>query len=576
MKQWKVRKRFPRGSMSGIVPPRRPVVAPLPRLSLAAARRVMRELLAHLGVQGYDDVVPGEMKSRPAPHLVDVPPTASALREAYKEVLPIMYSQLDLSYPLQTYNKVSRMGWPFFYRSPEKARFVESAFADFKRQGVATLRGCYTVMNVRLQPEPADKTRSFQFISEGGESYESQVGPSERTLSLSDGTKGLSQRTRLVFVYPVFNLVAQIADTMFNNALTATPVCKHNMFALGNASDVLPYYVAFDVKHMERNTAIIASVRTQMIGGAYQVLHEAMEEGGYLQPQDDWQACYGLKGPPNGMLVQYGSGHSAVSVSQKEMVLTIVVRWHVEVHNMTLAEAVRVVLSNTSPYIRLKNYGDDNFVSSHEAKHLDSLLAFLSTYLPIEVDPTHTFLGQSYDGKRFTLRPLSYVLRTYLSERAPGGAFRKLPWLGWKLRREAYLFYGDARKMTTLFDLEDRLLEEEGYAYDEIERRAAEESEGAPVDAVSNVGYTLLFGKDYLLTSEEKLATDTYDGIGPVESKQFLDDLCVSGPLMRFWSESKGPLELRREDIALQEYVDKLRAASAAKLAENQEESEEE
>lgn len=562
MPNWKRAKAFKKSDLHGIVSPRRGTFSAIPGLDYPYTLEHMRTMLGYIGLTGYDDCVTGEMRSRPGPQMVKVPDKAEQVKEVYRKVLPAIYERTGLALPIQTFNKISRMGHPHFARSATKREYALEAYNAAVKSDGASLIGQFTTANVRLQPEPAKKERDFQFMTSSGDYVDRKIGEKERLIPVRwSKQKFLSMRTRLVFNLPTVNLILQILDTMLNNAIGSQPVCAHNMYSTNMMAKIRRYYVAFDVKHMERNTALIIPERNKVIGGRYGQFHDIISDQGYIVPQDDWKAFWLVAGVPDGFLVQFGSGHSAVAPSQKELVLALIILAHVELWGYTMAEAVTLVLSGETHHIALMNYGDDNFLSSHEPSYLDAILKFLEGYIPVEVDPENTFLGFSYNGKdrRFELRPSSYVLKTCMNERPPSGNFRKAPNLGWVLKRAAYLQYGDRRLFERLFEFENERLASYGLPWSEVLARAEEERRGIFPEKPS-VAQMLVFGKDYLLTQEEKLETGDYDGMGPVECGRVLHSMFVNSDFStRFPMSAQRMLTPTKAELELQKQVDKIK-----------------
>lgn len=560
MPNWRRVKAFPKAALHGIVSPRRGTFSAVPGLDYPNTLSAMREMLGYIGLDGYNSCVTGEMRSRPGPQMVKTPSTADEIKAVYRQVMPEIYRRTGLNLPIQTFNNVSRMGHPYFARSDTKKEYSVHEFERALDSDGASLQGAFTTSNIRLQPEPASKERDFQFMTSTGDYQDVKIGEKQRLISVKWARqKFLSMRTRLVFNLPCVNLILQILDTMFNNAIGSQPVCAQNMYSTGNVSRIRRYYVAFDVKHMERNTAIIIPERNKLIGGRYGQFHDIMAEQGYIVPQDDWRQYWLVQGCPAGWLVQFGSGHSAVAPSQKELVLALLVLGHIQLWGYTMEQAVIEVLSGESKYLSMMNYGDDNFLSSHEPRYLDQMLEFLAKYIPVEVDPEHTFLGFSFNGaeRRFMLRPSSYVLKTYMNERPPSGNFRKAPNLGWVLKRQAYLEYGDRRFFERLFDHENDVLAKNGLSWQTVLDAAEEERKGIFPEKKS-VAQMLVFGKEYLLTQEERLESGGYDGIGPVETGKLLMKICDEHFSRTFLMSRERMSTPTRQEVSTQTQVDKV------------------
>jgi hypothetical protein len=425
---------------------------------------------------------------------------------------------------VQTFNRQSRIGWPYFSRSLSKADLARNQYYE-ACSNISALKDCFTTSNVRIQPEPRSKEREFQFFQADGSTVQCKVGEKERRIRVEwqEGTR-VAGRTRLVFNLPAINLWLQIADTLANHAIGSCGACAHNMYGREVNSRVRAHVRALDVGHMERTTAAIIPVRTQLIGGRYQEFHEYIARSGIVAPVAGWKGFVLARDVIPGHVMQFGSGHSAVAPSQKELLLACMCEYYHTRKHQAPDRAAALALSGESAWLSHLNFGDDNFFSSQEPRELDEITAFLGQLMPVEPDPDNVFLGWSFDldQRRFMLRPSSYLLKTYLHERAPGGVFREKPYLGWRLKREAYLKYGPPA-VAKLFAEEDELLASAGIPWtlirDRADREAAEVALGQ--DDVS-VAYMLVFGKDYLLTEDQKISSGAYDGIGPADTAREL------------------------------------------------------
>jgi hypothetical protein len=281
---------------------------------------------------------------------------------------------------------------------------------------------------------------------------------------------------------------------------------------------------------MERNTAAIIAARNKLIGGLYGDWHTMITEKGFLGPSTDRNVCFFFSQVLDGYLVQFGSGHSAVAPSQKEAILCILIAMHVELWGMSVSEAITNVISGSTPYLHIMNFGDDNFWSSDSQEHLEQAFQFISDILPTETEVPPKFLGFVWDEERrkFMLPASSYLLRTYLHERPPFGYFRKFAFFGWVEKRKVYLQYGDTRLMEEIFDYENTVLKRAGLDWLDIEEEARKEAQ--QLEDV-DLNPDAILGRDYRLTPEEKIASGLFDGMMPDETKPIFDRLTAGGIL---------------------------------------------
>lgn len=525
-----------REPLYSIVPRRRVPVNPVPNLSWKQAQFVKEQVFAAQRLEAYKKVCTAEMRRRPHPHVTEDNERLRSYADVYRRRAPGIFKRLKRNFRpcIQTYNAMSKLGWPHFSSGRGKADLVRTAFEEARQAGFSKwCSKCFTTCNVRLQPEPEDKERTFQFITTDGLSYEEAVRPSTELITVKElgDVELYASRTRLVFNRPVLNLWCQIVDTVINNALGECGAVDHNMYGSNPGRNLRRFVKLVDVKHMERFTAAITPVRRAIIGGMYEEANVAMDAGGYMVPSDDWTHYMRVRDLTPGLVIQFGSGDSSVAPSQKEGVLSVLIEAHVVLFGMDPEAATDAVLSGSTPYMAIMNFGDDNVWSSNSEEHLDAIVAFCGKFMDVEADDDGTFLGFSYTRGEFKLRAKSYCLKTYLNERPPLPPFRNCPNLGWIEKRKVYLKFGDPAEMQELYRLEDQLLKNAGSSWDEVERMARIERKAIadmpPEMALPNA----LFGKEYLLTEEQKMQLGTYDGIPAQEAWDAFKMLTAEGEL---------------------------------------------
>lgn len=522
-----------------IVPRRRRPQNPIPSgekeesISWSAYDFMKAEMFTKFGLDGYVPVVSAEMRSRPVPFVSARTPKMARLENLMERRLPGLFKRLAgrLKPPFQTYNKESKVGWPHFCRSEFKKELALRAYCA-QREHPHYLDDSFITSNVRLQPEVAAKKRIMQFVDDEGHVYEREVTPDMRAIYVQElNGDYLAMRTRNVYNKAANNLALQMVDSAINNAWASYPVSSHNMFGEDVTKGIRRYVRAIDISHMERFTAVAIPVRRKLIGGHYQAQHEKMDEGGYLVPSDSWRTYWRLRKPHSDYIVQFGSGDSAVAPSQKEVLYCVLWEMHVVVFGMNEVEALDTVLMGNTPFIHIMNYGDDNFWSAHEPGILDKAMKFADEYLDVSEEDPAKFLGfewlQSY--RRFVLPLSSYLLKTYLHERAAVGSLRKYPCHGWVQKRQIYRVFGDSAQFTGVFELENQLLEAAGTSWAQIENRASQEQEEMAKEAKATE--MAWFGKDYLMSPEELMATGRYDGLSPEESAPWVKDMLEGGSL---------------------------------------------
>lgn len=500
-----------------IVNPRRGITFPLPALSPRDYFDAKRQMFERFGLEDFVDVVSAEPAWRQSPHVTELGGKLERVQRMFARLAPSLYSRMraQLVPTTQLFNKDSRLGWPYFCRPGSKAEVVAQEWDGWVADK-STFANAYTVQNIRLQAEPRGKVRSYQVPLDDYSVVDRDMDDEQRALPYGN----LAARARLVFNKPVLNLMCQVVDTVLNKWLGKQPLCHHDMYGGSYKGRVRPFVLAMDIKHMERFTAGANLTRYQMIRGSYSEAHQFMESQPYVTPTDSWsfmpkgrKRFVALSEVAEGCLVQYGSGHSAVANSQKELLTCALVDAHMALWGYSEPAAFEVVLAGESREVSMLNFGDDNFFSAYSQELLDQLFAYLNQYFDVQKEDPPKFLGFEWDGalNKFVLTRDSYVLKTYLHERAPLGRFRDLAFLGWKLKREIFLAYGRPSEMEEVFEFENQLLASYGLRWRDIEAQARNEAKVASGD-IAFAHPLLLFGKDYLMTDEEKLMSGQFVG----------------------------------------------------------------
>lgn len=512
-----------------IVNPRRGALKSTPLLSWHAWRKVSDELLSAFELGGYVGCVSAEMEKRPVPHVFREEKTRMATQLYEKrgpEVLERILSRIKP--PVQPLNRESRLGFPFFRKPVSKRSTLLPWFARLEEQGAdEMLAEAFIIMNVRLQPEPKSKVRNALFINDEGGVYEADITEKDRIVQLPrDMGKAIAARTRLVFNMPAANLYKQCLDTAINNVLMQQRAFHHNMFSSTGYLPMQGASLFFDVKHFERHTAAVARMRARIIGGMYGDIVRNFSRIPFLCPSDTWNKLFFLWPQRSlGWSDQFASGDSAVAPLQKELFTCIYMEVAEQILGIAPDASLDWVWAGGDERITIRNFGDDNALSG-DPSALNECFALVREYVEAEVEVPPKFLGFVWTGKDgFRLAPSSYLLKTYLNERAPFTSFRPYPLYGWVEKRKVYSAYGMAEIPAEVFPAEDKLLLAAGHGWQEILRKAAAESLAA--HSASGVYSTpnWILGKDWKLTAEEKLSTGLYEGLMPVETRRIIRNL---------------------------------------------------
>lgn len=513
------------------VPRRRPASQTVPGLTILDSLNAAAQLFPLLGLEDYVGCVTAEMRRRPVPHLFRTE-EVQALTRLYASWAPDIISRVKakLRYPVQSYNKTSRLGYPYFTVPISKMQVLLPHFEKFVAGDLSGFDDAFITYNVRLQPEPRSKVRDFMFISSDGEIYSAKADEAARTYTYHSKQTGesalvVTARTRLVFNLPILNLYKQILDTAWHHAQLEYPAFGHNMFSPGDQPKPFGFVLAFDVKHFERHTAEVCRLRAQEIGGQYAEIGAMLSRTPFMSPSDNWKRYYLIW--PNrdeGWSEQYASGDSAVAPAQKDVFWAIYAEFAVKHLNVPRNLALSWVAQGGDHRLGIANYGDDNLIWGQRAVVL-ACFEFVGQYLHVEEELPTKFLGMLFNSDahnsgsesepqslhstgsrslRFRLPLTSYLLKSYLNERRPGSAFRPYPYFGWVKKREAYSQLGDAEACASLFAKEDEVISRYGLTWDMIKKRAAEEAALSVSEVMRNKPFIL--GKDYQLTDEEKVA----------------------------------------------------------------------
>lgn len=361
-----------------------------------------------------------------------------------------------------------------------------------------------TILNVRTQNDPMDKVRDYSFINKDGEVYEKRIDALAREFTFLD-RKFLCSRCRLVFNYSMTNLETQSDDTLMHDALLGTDLFHHVLIDLAlkdNAIRLPEGWSKFgmDARHYERLMGMISRIRSRIIGGLYQEISDLNFNQPYLVPSDDWSCAFLISPTEEGRKYeQFGSGYSGVATLGKEVMLVLLAEFVHLTFGMSYDLALVATLNNKVPDMYFADYGDD-FIALGKTEYINQLRSWMETSLDIE--ESNTFLGYvdegSSDSIRFHLRLESAVNNFWRPERAGGSMFRPFFFLGYIMRRDAYMKQGNERVRKFINDewnIITRFI-----SADEILRRAREEfrrSKALPINYV--------LGKEYLLSKEEKI-----------------------------------------------------------------------
>jgi len=426
---------------------------------------------------------------------------------------------------MQTFSTTSRLGAPFFicpelpkHGAHKKYDVLKPYFAEMREHGAGNWMRNWptyldTIMNRRLQPEPLDKRRTFQYVTEEGEVYEDELDEKARRGLDIAKQPSHSMRPRLVFNQPITNLYKQSVDTLLHHAQLQHPVFHHDMYTPGMTRVPEGYVVALDIKQFDRATAEFCFQRALKIGGDYAEIAHATREGAFLVFADDMSAVLRLwPDYEHGYAVQYASGDSAVAPAQKDLFAALSSQFCVERYGLSPDDALEWYLRAGDERLGFLNYGDDNVVFGDQ-KEVEAYISYIGALLTVERESPTKFLGFLLTDRGWRLGVESYLLKTYLNERNAvdkktqqlGTAFRKYPSFGWVEKRKGYSRFGVPELQTHVFTLEDELLRKIGYPWGKVLEQAVLDANKLGIKASPFSSLPWLLNKDYLLTPEEKV-----------------------------------------------------------------------
>jgi hypothetical protein len=427
--------------------------------------------------------------------------------------------------PVQTFNKVSRLGWPHFTNPDNKSDILREDFAEIKEHGIDSYGRCFVIVNIRLQAESKKKLRLFNFLDAEGNTYAEEIKQDGRIVQVKGIGPRVCSRVRLIFNMPVLNLYKQALDTAIHHVFLKYPAFSHDMFN----NRILPVtgrHVCLDVKHFERFTADAVRHRAvEVIGGLYGQIGNLFSNAPWLLPTDDWDDYFYVRvNRGAGYSDQFSSGDSGVAPSQKEIITALYGEFFKRTRGLTYQEAINMVFRGGDDKLTLRDYGDDQSISGDSAE-IDAVMAFLNQYLTVEIETPPKFLGFVWYNELGWKLPIdSYLLKTYLNERRPYSSFRQYPNLGWVLKREVFLKHGHPDIAREVYPVENELLAAHGLPWSEIIWKAEKERKlAASKPGVMIPNYVL--GKDWAMTPAEKLSTGEFIGLQPAETAVIIKSL---------------------------------------------------
>lgn len=186
----------------------------------------------------------------------------------------------------------SKMGGPVYARVDDKLEQLQRTFFPMIADGdLSFLKDCYTIVNVRLQPEKRSKVREVPVIDTDGTYHIVKIEGQLRTTKFESGT--FACRSRPVYNPNVANNYKQVVDNCLHDAIQEYSAYSHNLYAWRDARKLLPGKVkAIDVKHFERCVGAIVGIRATFIGEKYLELQQLILNQPYLCVGTDWKSAF--------------------------------------------------------------------------------------------------------------------------------------------------------------------------------------------------------------------------------------------------------------------------------------------
>lgn len=508
-----------------IVNRRRAPIAPVPGMSLQDGYFAGDEMFTHFGLNKYVGCVTGEAKVRPIPQAFQTS-TVSALTQLYSKHIEELFSIIipELEVPIQTLSRVSKRGYPLFTRSDDPVAQTAPYFKSISAGDLSSLDGAFIIMNVRLQPEDRDKVRVNMIVTPDGVIEDLPYTTAIREIHVTGLGLRVGSRVRLVFNFPIANLVKQVVDTAIHKWFMRSMTFRHDMYN-GKIHPVRGYHMALDVKNFDRHIPLAARVRAQVIGGVYHQIVDAFSRLAFACPTSDWKSVDFLY--PNraqGWSDQYGSGDSGVAPIAKEIFMILFATYIMKVKGYSFAQSAAEVLRGGIDGFTIRNYGDDNSFSGDETL-VKGFFDYAANYLTVEEENPPKFLGFVwYPGLGWKLPVESYLTKTWLPERGVFTPFREVPNLGWVEKRINYVKYGHPDVASKVFPFEDRVISAFGNPWSKVLMAASKERMSLDHSKlITSPEY--VHGKEYLLTDEEKIRSGLATALPKEECRRLIKAL---------------------------------------------------
>ena len=198
--------------------PRRGPTQSVPGLDLPANCKIADDIFAKFGLPQYVGCITAEIRDRPIPFAFRTSETAK-LTSLYAKWAPHILARAihEMKPPVQTYNKISRLGWDVLRNPPNKREVLAQKFAEITQSGVDKYWKSYVSVGMRLQAEAKTKEREFLFLTADYQVVKRVIKEEDRLVDVSDVGPRVGSRFRGVNNMPLPNLYKQVLDTAIHN-----------------------------------------------------------------------------------------------------------------------------------------------------------------------------------------------------------------------------------------------------------------------------------------------------------------------------------------------------------------------
>jgi hypothetical protein len=478
-------------------------------------------------LEPYHSTLTREVPWRPAPYAFK---DGTQLKDRFEAYLPTIFEEVRLrirEIPM-TFNKKSRLGYPYFTVGAGKAELMLPHFQRFNKHDFDEMRDAFTIINVRLQDEAFSKVRTNYYIEEDGSVLLGEIDHNWRLFVTADGRFFLGSRTRDVFNPSILNHWKGRADDMIHHVYMLSPTFHHSMST--NPPNLLKWSVFIDFESWERLLGELVKLRGQFIGEGYEMAQDAILRSPILTRTSNEKVCRKLT-LKEGYTWQLASGDSVVAPGGKEGAMCVVAGTledmgfdpHLVIRTLLRTNILKLKWNGRVIRLLVFDFGDDLGLSSDDRDFLEAFMTAMIVKGHPEIPPK--FLGwerllkpTKLTRREWVLSARSFINKTYRPETACGSPQRPFPFLGRFEKIEDYRLYGDDR-ILDLMEKEEKIYHKY-VPRDEFKARLEKERILSLRDDMKRVE------KDYLLNVDEKIKLGLVDVLNEKTAHEISLALC--------------------------------------------------